>query len=734
LLMKDSNRKGSATAKGRFGTFAGVFAPTVLTVLGLILFLRMGWVVGQAGLFGAVIIIVISNSISLVSGLSLSSIATNMHVRTGGTYYMIARTLGLEIGGAIGIPLYLSQAISVAFYIIGFTEAFTSFFPGLDPQIVSTVLALAFGLMAYMGADFALKIQFFILAIMTLSLISFFAGGWDAGFTPQLYTPPTSTASFWKIFAIFFPAVTGIMVGVSMSGDLKDPARNIPRGTLGAILLTWLIYLATAWWLATHATTAELVSNNMIMQKIARWPVLIIAGIWASTLSSALGSILAAPRTLQAISFDRAVPRGLGSNLGSATEPRLAVIITTVIAVVVIWMGNLDFVAPIITMFFLNTYGMINLMAGIERLVANPSFRPQFKVPWAVSLAGAIGCYGAMFLINAWATVIAILTSYSVFLVLQHRSLQQDWGDVKSGMWFSVARFGLIRLDGEPWHVKNWRPNIVVFTSLSRAREHLMELGAWLSSGRGIVTCWHLLLGEVDGLSNRGLRTTSARQMQGFLQQRGVGAFSECTIVNDFQSGVTNVMQSHGLAGLEPNTALLGWSDDQGTQVAHLHLMRELLSLRKSVMFLRYNEERGFGRKRRIDIWWRGMDRNAELMLLLAHIMRQSRDWERASIRVCRLLESEAGVAGAKDHLAKILEKVRVDAEPHTFVRVSPEESFSDILRRVSKETDLVILGLRAPEPEDMKRQARDISDLFPTRVTALMVRSGEVEDLLETG
>ena len=83
----------------------------------------------------------------------------------------------------------------------------------------------------------------------------------------------------------------------------------------------------------------------------------------------------------------------------------MAVLVTTVIAITIIWMGDLNFVAPIITMFFLNTYGMINLVAGIEKLVGNPSFRPTFKIPWAVSMLGAVGCYGAMFLINTPATV-----------------------------------------------------------------------------------------------------------------------------------------------------------------------------------------------------------------------------------------------------------------------------------------------------------------------------------------
>ena len=426
--MKEQSKGQGVGSSGRFGTFSGVFTPTVLTILGLILYLRLGWVVGQSGLAGALIIIAISNVITFCTGLSLSTLATNMRVRTGGTYYMIARTLGLEIGGAIGIPLYLSQGISVAFYLIGFTEAFHAVYPQLDPTLIATGLAILFGALAFVGADFIIKLQYGILVIIALSLISFFWGGVGKGVPPVYFAPETATASFWQVFAIFFPAVTGIMVGVSMSGDLKDARTSIPRGTLGAILLTALIYTACALWLGTHATTEELIGETMIMQKISAWPILILLGVWVSTLSSALGSIVAAPRTLQAIAMDRAVPKFMGSRLGSVTEPRLAVILTTVLALIVIWMGNLDFVAPIITMFFLNTYGMINLMAGIETFVGNPSFRPRLKVHWAVSLLGALGCYGAMFLINALATVIAILISYGVFVLLKRRSLKQGLG------------------------------------------------------------------------------------------------------------------------------------------------------------------------------------------------------------------------------------------------------------------------------------------------------------------
>ncbi len=721
-------------SKGRFGTFTGVFTPTVLTILGLILFLRMGWVVGQSGLLGALIIIAIANVISAFTGLSLSSISTNMHVKAGGTYYMIARTLGLEIGGAIGIPLYMSQAISVAFYIIGFTEAFLAICPGYDPQLVATGIVLVFGILAYTGADFAMKIQFLILTVMIASMVSFFSGGWGSEVAVQFSTPSEADASFWTVFAIFFPAVTGIMVGVSMSGDLENPARSIPRGTLFAIILTWVIYIATACWLASHATTEELLKNNMIMHKVARWPVLIIAGIWASTLSSALGSILAAPRTLQAIAKDGAVPKIFGSQLGSATEPRMAVIITTAIAVCIIWMGNLNFVAPIISMFFLNTYGMINLMAGVERLVGNPSFRPQFKVHWAISLAGAFGCYGAMFLINVWATIAAICISYMIFLILHRRSIQQNWGDVRSGIWFNLAHYGLTHLNREPMNVKNWRPNIVVFAGLSKSREQMMDLGRWLSSGRGVVTLWHLLLGNVSELCERGLREVSTKKMQDYLIQNGVSAFSESTITEDLHQGVLGVMQSHGMAGLEPNTSFMAWSSHVETQITQLKIMRDLLHLKKSVMFLHYNQERGFGQKKRIDIWWRGLDRNAELMLLLAHIIKQSRDWEGCVIRVCRVMENENAAKGAEEHIASVLKKVRVDAQPKVFVESLKEKPFDVLLKSVSTETDLVILGLREPKLDDIEQQATDINALFPITATALMVRSGEVEDILETG
>ncbi len=727
-------RNNTGQGKARFGTFAGVFTPTVLTILGIILFLRLGWVVGQAGLLGSILIIGIASTISLITGLSLSAIATNMHVKTGGAYYMISRTLGVEMGGAIGIPLYLSQAVSVSFYVIGFSEAFTSIFPSVDPRILSTCLVVGFGLLAYLGADFALKIQYVVLAVLGASIFSFFAGGWGQWVKPALFTTPVSDASFWHVFAIFFPAVTGITVGLSMSGDLKDPVKSIPRGTLSAIGITTAIYLGVALWLSLCASTDELLTDNLVMQRIARWPILIVLGVWASTLSSALGSVIAAPRTLQAISYDRVVPAVFGSQMGSATEPRFAVLVTSAIAVVVIWSGDLDFVAPIITMFFLNTYGMINLTAGIERLVGNPSFRPRFKVPWIASLVGAAGCYGTMLLINIPATLFAIIVSYGIFVLLAKRSLGQNWEDIGSGLWFEATRFCLVRLESEPSRTKNWRPNIMVFTAVSRGLDQLMRVGSWLSAGRGIVTFCTLISGDVEELEGRRVRETARGHLHKYLEEHGIAAFAESPIVSNGDQAIQTTLQTHGIAGLEPNTALFSLAEDTEEREAQLRLMRRIVALRKSVLFLKCNGNDSLRRRSRIDVWWRGRDRNAELMLLLAYLIRQSKDWEYARIRLIRVVDNPEAQSGARKHLADLLARFRVDAQPAVLLKSSPDEPFTSVLQRQSRETDLTFLGIPRLEKGKIESYLTMLESLLQATGWTILVRSGESEDILEGG
>ena len=691
--------RAAPVSTARFGTFAGVFTPNVLTILGIILFLRTGWVVGQAGLGGALVIILLANAISFLTGLSLSSIATSMNVRAGGNYYLISRSLGLEIGGAIGIPLYMSQAISVAFYIIGFVEAMEAV-PALaafDAQVFATVVALGFVAIAYVGADFALKIQFGILAILIAALVSFFAGGWGDVGSPTMGAGYTDGISFWAVFAVFFPAVTGIEVGISLSGDLKEPSKSIPRGTIASIVVTAVVYVAAAIWFATHLTPAELIGNTSAMAEISAVPVLILAGVAASTLSSALGSVLAAPRTLQAVATDRVVPRWMAAQMGSPTEPRAAVLLTGVVAVAVIWAGDIDAVAPVITMFFLNTYGMVNLVAAIEKAVGNPSFRPTFAVKWFVPALGALGCYGAMFLINAPATVAAIVVTYGIYFSLRRRTLAGTWGDVRSGLWTSLARFALLKIERRPVDSRNWRPNLMVFTGQPHNREHLVVLADWLSLGQGVVTFSQLITGAVDQPNKPALRETARERIRTYIRDHQMEAFAEAQIVPDFASGAVAVAQSHGIGRLESNTVVMGWSRTEGGRALQLGVLRDLAGLRKSVLFLRMDEARGFGDRRRIDVWWGGRGGNGDLMLLLAHLTRLHRDWSGATLRVLRVVGQAEGVEGVRADTLGLLEDVRVEAEVEVIVR--GDRPFPAVVAEHGAGADLTVLGMQRPRP-----------------------------------
>ncbi len=718
----------------RFGTFAGVFTPNLLTILGLILFLRIGYVTAYAGLWHTLIIVLIANGISFLTGLSLSAIATSMQVRAGGNYYIISRSLGLEIGGAIGLPLFASQAISVAFYIIGFTESAQSipFFQQIDARLISSAICLLFILIAWIGADFAIKIQFGILAVLTAALISFFAGGWDTISEPILEPAYADGISFWVVFAIFFPAVTGITVGTSMSGDLKDPDKSIPQGTIWSIVVTAIIYIGVVIWFSFHAPDRqELIDNSMAIQSISIFPPLILAGVWASTLSSALGSIVAAPRTLQAIGKDRIVRKWVSSNLGHPTEPRMAVLITGAIAMVVIWMGDLNAVAPIISMFFLNTYGITNLAAALEKLVDNPSYRPRFNIPWYWSLLGAIGCYGTMFLINATATVVAIIVTVGIYFLIQRRSLTRTWGDVRTGLWFAIARFALLRLDTKEISAKNWRPNLMVFSGVPDKRLPLAETANWLSHGKGIVTFFQII--EQDFESGREYaqanRTEALNTIKNFIQENNLSAFAEAEVVPNFRDAVLTVAQSHGIGGLESNTILLGWSRTAEGRMMQMSLARDLYHIDKSTVFLNMDDQKGFGQRRVINIWWRSAGGNADLMLLMSHIIRQHGSWGRAEIRLLRVIEDESALEATLIHEQAEMKKMRVEAKPKVIVNADGR-SFSQIIQENSHDADLTVLGMNLPNQDSIEDYGEQLDKLVGSVGTSLIVLSA-IENIM---
>ncbi|MBT5530805.1 MAG: amino acid permease, partial [Cytophagia bacterium] len=405
----------------KFGTFAGVYTPSVLTILGVIMYMRLGWVVGQSGLLTALVIILLAHVISISTGLSISSIATDKKIKTGGIYYILSRSLGLPMGGAIGISLFVGTALSISLYLIGFAESFLSIdvireFTGLQQdinsfRIVGTAAILLLVLIAFISTSLAIKAQFYILGAIALSLVSIIIGlviNTDSAPAEPILTPFRDGLSPELIFAIFFPAVTGFTAGVAMSGDLKDSKKSIPMGTLASIGTGLVIYVGLAIGFAFFVKRDMLLNDYNFLLKIAWFSPLVIAGIWGATLSSALGGILGGPRILQAISSDRLLPKIFAKGYGSSNEPRNALILVFFIAEAGILIGELNVIAGIVTMFYLASYGFINFAYFLESW-ASTDFRPSFKINRYIGLIGFIAAFGVMFKLDMMSMFAALI-------------------------------------------------------------------------------------------------------------------------------------------------------------------------------------------------------------------------------------------------------------------------------------------------------------------------------------
>lgn len=454
------------TGSRSFGTLTGVFIPTFLSIVGVILFLRLGYVVGGAGLLGTIAIITLAVSISLSTGLALSSIVSNIRIGAGGAYSIVSKTLGLEIGGSIGIPLYLAQTFSVALYIFGFAEAWQFLFPGHSLLMAAISAFLVLFLLIFLSTKIAVKIQVGVFVLILIALVVIFLGG--TGIEGNLVTSTIKSSqegiSFWTLFAIFFPAVTGLMSGIGMSGELSDPKKQIPKGVLYGLGITTVIYLVMAVWLALSATPEVLISNKLIIAQISASPELLIIGILAATFSSALTMFIAAPRVLQALGENSILPMSkFFTKKTKKGEPRNAVLVTGVIIAISILLGSLDSIAQVLTMFFLITYAMINVSVFLEQYLGLRSFRPTFRVPKLVPLYGAIGSLAMMFLINPYAAIIAIIAIIGIYIILVRKPLKQERGDVRSGLFRTLSEWAAQKTRGLPessMHI--WKPNILI--------------------------------------------------------------------------------------------------------------------------------------------------------------------------------------------------------------------------------------------------------------------------------
>jgi len=699
-----------------FGAFKGVFTPSILTIIGVVMYLRFGWVLGNLGLGRTLLLVTLCNSVTLLTGLSLSALATNREVRGGGAYYLVSRAFGAETGAAIGIPLFLSQAISTAFYVAGFSEAFTAAVPaaaGWDPRVTGSVTLLVLGGVSVFSANLAMRVQFFIMAAIGLSLVSFFAGG--APDPAALSLPETLPAAkgFWVVLAVFFPAVTGILSGVGMSGDLRDPGKAIPRGTLGAVLTGYAIYMAVPVALFFFAGNAPgaLLGDPMVFQKCARWPVLVLPGIWAACLSSALGSLLAAPRVLQALSRDRLVPSFLGRGHGAGDEPRAAAAAAFLLAAAALWAGGVDLLAPVLTMVNLVIYALLNLASALEEAIGSPAWRPTFRVPMAVSLAGFALCAGMMILISPGATLAALLFIGAIHWAMVRRRLRARWNDFRRGLLRGGARAILQRLASGEEDSRNWQPDILALGAASARRSWLGDLAAALTRGRGLLTLASVV--PEEGWSEE--RTAEARRtVREWAERRGIEAFVRIHPAPSPWAGMRELVRAYGFGPVVPNTVMMGAPGDDAAAAGAASVARLAVSMRRNLLLAArdpVDEAAGEAAPdappadgpRTIDLWWRGRGPNATFLLALAYLLSRSRQWEDATLRLCHVAEAGEDPTREEERFRRFLQDARVQAEVAVIPAPPPGTpgGAAEAIRKASGGAALVLLGLRPPLPDE---------------------------------
>ncbi len=730
--MKNLLKKQQSSSGAGLGTFGGVFTPSILTILGVIMYLRFGWVIGNVGLVGTLVIVTLSTCITFLTSLSIASIATDQKVKTGGAYYMISRSLGIESGGAIGISLFFAQAFSIALYTVGFAESVVEVFPSLSQKLVGIVTTILVAVVALVSAKAAIKAQYIIMIGIVLSLISLFFGSPLEGFDPSVVQVPTEpSVGFWTVFAVFFPAVTGIMAGVNMSGDLKNPNKSIPKGTFAAIAVGYIIYMGLPILLASRVDAASLINDPMIMRKISFWGDAILIGVWGATLSSALGSILGAPRILQALARDGILPKFLKwTGKGSTKDdlPRLGTLFTLGIVLVSVWFGDLNLIAPVLTMFFLTTYSVLNIAAGSEQFLKSPSFRPKFKVHWVFSLLGAVSCAGVMFLINPSATFAALIFVALIFLWLKGRNLQSSFGNIGRGLRMALIKSSLLKLTEEQ-DAKNWRPNPLVLVGSPKKRWHLIEFADTLTHKRGI-------LSVASVLPKDSMKANQVFQMRNhirtYLSKRGIECLVKVITAENPFIGVTHIAESYGLGALQPNTIIIGESETPDSKDEYSIMIQRFYELNKNVLIVhKGKQEVTFGKKLRIDIWWGGLKGNGGLMMILAHLINTSIEWRQADIHIKMVITDEAALESTEANMRNILEEIRIEALVD--IIYMKEQSFDEILVENSKGADLVFLGLARPDENFTKYYdmvQNRIKDL-PTTILALAAQDIAFSEIL---
>ncbi len=736
--------KSFVNSNAKFGTMP-VFLTALSTILGAILFLRFGWAVGQVGFWGVIGIILIGHIITIPTAFAVAEIATNQRVQGGGAYYIISRSFGFNIGGAIGLALFFSQAISVAFYVIAFGEAFEpvinflndNYQLGIEDRrwISIPAMAILSIIILAKGANMGMKALYFVVAILLTSLVFFFIG--DSPLKPHevhFHSHIPNNLSFFFVFTIIFPAFTGLAAGLGLSGDLKDPKKSIPRGTLWATIVGMLVYIAAAYKFTVSASPEELVADQLIMQRIAIWGPIIPVGLAAASLSSALGSIMVAPRTLQAIGYDDIFPqkwlnRWFAKGKKADNEPINGSIVTIIIAFFFIAIGDINFVAQIISMFFMVTYAAICMVSFLEHFAADPAYRPTFRSKWYISLIGAIFSFWVMFQMNMlYAAFSVVIMAMIYFIITYHSKERRGLNKLFRGVVFQMSRQLQIfaqRADKEDREI-SWRPFGVCISHDTFKRRSAFDVMRWLSYKYGFGTYIHFIKGYLNEETTHASKE-SLKRLINLSHGSKNRVYLDTIISPSYTSAIAQVVQLSGISGKGNNLILFEFSRTEPETLKEILPNYKMIESAGFDVCILNTSYKSFGYKRELHIWIRPDDfENANLMILLGYIILGHPDWKKGIIKIFALFPKE-DVVDKRQQLLDLVKEGRLPISPSNIEMVPYEKgSRKNVISTYSEDADLTLIGFR----NEMLKGSFEFFDGYVDLGNILFVSANKAKDI----
>ncbi len=725
----------------KFGT-APVFLTAISTILGAILFLRFGFAVGTLGFWGVILIILLGHLVTIPTALAISEIATNKRVEGGGEYFIISRSFGLNIGATIGLALFFSQAISVAFYVIAFTESFEFFFNYLFEQygfvlprqaISLPVMAGLAVLIIKKGANLGVKALYVVAAVLLVSLVLFFLGHTDFAETNTFSFAKAGIRNpkdFFIVFAIIFPAFTGMTAGVGLSGDLKKPSVSIPMGTIMATFSGMIIYFLIVYKLANSAPVEDLLQHQLIMGKIALGGAIIIPlGLAASTISSALGSVMVAPRTLQALALDRAFPskkinRWLAANAAD-NEPKNASMVTAVIAIVFVALGDVNAVASIISMFFMVTYGALCLISFLNHFGASPSYRPTFRSRWYISLLGFVVSIWVMFKINTPYALLAIgvMTLIYMYIDYYHKN-RKGFASVFANSLFQLNRNLQVTLQKKRKGLTHneWRPSAICISTERIGSNKTFQLLNWISYKYGFGTYLYLIE-DYYSKSSVELASQKLNELIEEVSETENYVYLDTIISPSYTSAIAQAIQIPGVAGMENNMIIFEYNKENPTNLSKVVENFALVNSGNLDICILANSVKRMDMRKGIHIWINSLDtENANLMILLSFIILSHPELKKTHIEIYVICREEE-VETTKKEMKNLVLSGRLPISEKNIKIILQKEGLSkkSIIAKKSANAGLTLIGLRE---EMLKHEKEELFKGYEELGTLLFVHS----------